>query len=232
MKTLKILLVEDDGDIRNLIKLQLELAGHQVTSSPDGGTAISMIDSNYFDLFILDRMLPVYDGLYICKYIRQSKRFHAHPILMVTALTDPDKIVEGLDSGADDYIGKPFDLNILMARIRSLSRRVPGDNLDEVKGILEFGLFKMDVHNHRFFLNKNEVALTKSEFGILSFLLKNIGRVLTRSELKKEIQGGDVFVTDRTIDTHIFGLRKKLLTSSSSIESVRGIGYRFSENNS
>lgn len=231
MEEMKVLLVEDDCDIRDLIKLQLENASYHVTCAGNGNAAIDMIKANDFDLFILDRMLPEKDGVEICKYIRATIKFKGHPILMVTAMTAPEKVIEGLDAGADDYIGKPFDLDVLMARIRCLARRVP--KLQEAdksqSNISEFGPFKMDHQNYRFYLLGEEISLTKSEFGLMSHLMLNIGRVLSREELKKEIQGDDVHVTDRTIDTHIFGLRKKLKTSAAQVESVRGIGYRLNE---
>jgi len=230
MESKNVLLVEDEHDIKDLIKAQLKNLGHNVFSATDGNIAMELIKDNQFDLFILDRMLPGINGLEICKSIRANQNTKNTPILMVTALTDPDQIVEGLDAGADDYITKPFDLNVLSARVRSVLRRGNKELESQLTSdTMTFGPFRMEKENRRFYVDDKESHLTKSEFEIMLTLIMSVGKVLSRKELKFIVQGDEVHVTDRTIDTHIFGLRKKLGNKSVLIESVRGIGYRLNE---
>ncbi len=229
----KILLVEDEADIRDLIKLSLSREGHNVLSVSNGADAIDIVKREHFDIFILDRMLPEKSGLEICRFIRSYESTKESPILMVTAITSPDAIIEGLDAGADDYITKPFDLSVLMARTRSLIRRLK--ILDEYRSsdkepeILKVGPFELDRCKYEFRVLGDNITLTKSEFSLMQALMKNVGRVLGRDELVSEIQGNTVHVTNRTVDTHVFGLRKKLGESAALVESIRGIGYRINE---
>lgn len=237
MKNSHILIVEDEKDIGNLLKLQLEGQGHLVTLLENGDEALEFIQkdesersiSTPLDFFILDRMLPGTTGLEICKFIRMYRKTKTKPVLMVTALTSPEQIVEGLDAGADDYITKPFDLNVLMARVRSLLRRAEHINEQEVgqkEGILELRDLKVDTNQCKTWVENTELDLTLSEYKLLCAFLQEPGKVMTRNQLVEYIQDGPVHVTDRTIDTHIFGLRKKLGTYSGLIETIRGIGYR------
>lgn len=229
-----VLIVEDEKDISDLLKIQLLTTGSKVTVISDGAEALSYIQSDEedIDLFILDRMLPGTNGLEICKFLRMYQRTKKKPILMVTALTKPEQIVEGLDAGADDYITKPFDINVLMARVRSLSRRVDHIKSIEQKptdeSILQIQELKIDTNQCKVWLEGNEVELTLSEYKLLCTFMKEPGKVMTRNQLVSEIQDGPVHVTDRTIDTHIFGLRKKLGPYSKIVETIRGIGYRVS----
>jgi two-component system, OmpR family, phosphate regulon response regulator PhoB len=232
-----IMIVEDEADIGQLIQMQLSSLGHQVTLIADGQEALEFIqtpedqrsNNDPVDLFILDRMLPGVTGLEICKFIRMYKKTKTRPILMVTALTSPEQIVEGLDAGADDYITKPFDLNVLTARVRSLMRRVEHLAREEDQG--ESGIFdvqdlKVDTVQCKAWVAGEEIDLTLSEYKLLCTFLQEPGKVMTRNQLVQSIQDGPVHVTDRTIDTHIFGLRKKLKHCASLIETIRGIGYR------
>lgn len=231
----RILIVEDEKDIGELLKLQLEAEGHDVTWLDDGSEAletIQMVDSDQnlaHDLYILDRMLPGVNGLEICKFIRMYKKTKRKPILMVTALTAPEQIVEGLDAGADDYVTKPFDLKILLARVRSLLRRIEHLKQDETPSentIWQIRDLKVDTVQCKAWIGEDELDLTLSEYKLLCSFMGQPGKVMTRNQLVESIQDGPVHVTDRTIDTHIFGLRKKLKNHSSLIETIRGIGYR------
>ena len=205
----KILLVEDEKDIRELIQIQLESIGHQVVTAATGPEAIKKFDADHFDLFILDRLLPELTGIEICKYICQSTKTPKGPILMVTALVSPENIVEGLDSGADDYITKPFDLKVLLARVRSLLRRGKEhlEKKNEPLIELSYGDIKINFEQIKVWVQGQEIKLTKSEFKLLEVLLKNARKVLGRDQLVSYVQDGEVFVTNRTIDTHIFSLR-------------------------
>jgi DNA-binding response OmpR family regulator len=233
-----ILIVEDENDIGEIIKLGLESQGHTVTVIGDGQLALEYIQKNEaeregiktpIDLFILDRMLPKVSGLEICKFLRMYKKTKASPILMVTAMTAPEHIVEGLDGGADDYITKPFDIGVLLARVRSLLRRV--EDLKNSEAAVDGSVFqiqdlKVDTNQCKAWITGQEIDLTLSEYKLLCTFLQQPGKVMTRNQLVEAIQDGPVHVTDRTIDTHVFGLRKKLKDYSRLIETIRGIGYR------
>lgn len=228
MRLNKILLVEDSLDIRNIIEVQLRLHGLIVESYESGEGAKQALESGNFDIYIFDRMLPGVSGLELCKMVRGGTNKPDAPILLVTAMTTTEQIVEGLDAGADDYVTKPFDMNILLARVRALQRRL--ENNFNKKEALSLGPFKIDLTNHSFSVDNTEVGLTKSEFTLMTTLLRNIGKVMSRASLVSIIQGDEIHVTSRTIDTHIFGLRKKLGMYGKLIESIRGIGYRINEN--
>jgi DNA-binding response OmpR family regulator len=238
MKGTHILIVEDETDISELLQIQLESVDYDVTCIDDGNKAIEFIQNSGgkdsgspIDLIILDRMLPGATGLEICKFIRFFKDTKNCPVLMLTALSKPEQIIEGLDAGADDYVTKPFDINILQARVRTLLRRNDAKEQAERKkdpNILSLGSLKIDTDQCQAFANGEKINLTLSEYKILFTFMQNPGKVMTRNQLVEYIQGGSVHVTDRTIDTHIFGLRKKLKEHSSLIETIRGIGYRVS----
>ena len=228
----KILIVEDEKDISEILEVQLCNAGYDVKLIPDGTQALEFIQkpdtAHQIDLFLLDRMLPGTSGLEICKFLRMFKATKSHPILMLTAMTRPEDIVEGLDAGADDYITKPFDTDILLARVRSLLRRSEQIEITQrtAKSTFTIGSLKVDTDQCKVWINQNEIDLTLSEYKLLVTFLGQPGKVFTRNQLVEFIQDGPVHVTDRTIDTHIFGLRKKLLDQSRLIETIRGVGYR------
>lgn len=226
-----ILIVEDEKDISDILSLQLQNKGHNVSVIADGAEALDKIQNtdDQTDLYILDRMLPGTSGLEICKFLRMFKKTKSSPILMVTAMTRPEDIIEGLDAGADDYITKPFDTTVLMARVRALLRRA--ENLrstkeGEEKTVFTVQKLKVDTNQCKTWIEDRELDLTLSEYKLLVSFLKHPGKVLTRNQLVEFIQDGPVHVTDRTIDTHIFGLRKKLKEYSKLIETIRGVGYR------
>ena len=229
MSNAHILVVEDEQDIRDLISFQMKAEGHRVTAVESADKAVSVLERDEkIDLFIIDWMLPgSMNGLEFTKRLRSHKNFKDTAVIMITALTQPDNIVAGLDAGADDYITKPFDLAVLQARVRVQLR-----NLDvgaKTEDRLEFGNLTIEVSKCRVFVNKEEVTLTSTEFKILLLLAQKPGHVYTRDQFISNIQGDQVFVTGRTIDTHIAGLRKKLGEAANVIETIRGIGYRFKD---
>lgn len=223
----KILVIEDDNDIRELIRLQLQLQNYQTFVAPTGEEAKKLYNEHHFDLFIVDRMLPDTNGITICKELRASSMAASTPILFVTALAEPQNIIEGLDAGADDYITKPFDINILHARVRAQLRRT-GPKVE--RDVLAFGDLTIDIKKCRVKVKSEEVSLTNTEFQILATLAQGPGIVHTRESLISKILGGDVHVTNRTIDTHIAGMRKKIKSCSKLIETIRGVGYRLQDN--
>lgn len=228
----QILIVEDEKEIAQILKSSLEEIGLKTIDFADGKLALDHIQSSELkniELFILDRMLPSTNGLEICKFIRMYKPTQKIPVLMLTALSTPEQIVEGLDAGADDYITKPFDLPIFQARVRSLLRRGQRnqkENTNDIKKTLKHNELKIDLDQCKTWIKEESVDLTLSEFKLLSCFMMNPGKVLTRNQLVEYIQDGPVHVTDRTIDTHVFGLRKKLGGYSNIIETIRGVGYR------
>jgi DNA-binding response OmpR family regulator len=235
MENSLIVLVEDELEICEIIQNYLSNNGLKTLIFNDGKKAIDFIQSNEstnVNLYILDRMLPSINGLEILKFIRMYKLSKETPVLMLTALSSPDQIVEGLDFGADDYMTKPFDLNVLNARIKSLLRRnASKENLKTSNGNqLKLKELLLDLDQCKVWIKDQEVDLTLSEFKLLSCFMQSPGKVLTRNQLVEYIQDGPVHVTDRTIDTHIFGLRKKLSDYASFIETIRGVGYRVINN--
>ncbi len=226
-----ILIVEDEKDISDILSLQLTNVDYKVTTIANGSDALECIQSNEhtFDLYILDRMLPGTSGLEICKFLRMFKKTKNTPILMLTAMTRPEDIIEGLDVGADDYVTKPFDAGVLTARVRTLLRRsetLKQIELNSESGSLGVGELKVDTNQCKAWIANQELELTLSEYKLLVAFLQRPGKVLTRNQLVEFIQDGPVHVTDRTIDTHVFGLRKKLKEYSKLVETIRGIGYR------
>ncbi len=232
----RILLVEDEADIRDLLKLQLERDGHEVQEASDGESAFRLIGEQAFDLLVLDWMLPGASGLDLARAIRARSSGPTDsqvPILMLTARAEPSDIITGLESGADDYVTKPFEVSVFRARVRALLRRVRGEAKPSVvkaakppAAPLQCGEVRVDPDAVKAWSGQSELELTHSEFKLLVALLQNQGRVLTRDLLIAAVQGQGVAVVDRAIDTHVFGLRKKLGIHADIIETVRGVGYR------
>jgi DNA-binding response OmpR family regulator len=222
----RVLVVEDEADIRELIALHLRREGHEVEAVGDGNEALQHLAAGGFDLVVLDWMLPEKSGLDILKEIRKSQGHEKIAVLMVTAKGANSDLVMGLEHGADDYLVKPFELSVLMARARALLRRL--DRKDETAK-LQMGPLEIDEAAHEARLHGKPVSLTPYEFKLLVTLAQNQGRVLTRDQLIRDVQGDGVSVVERAIDTHVFGLRKKLGDAADLIETVRGVGYRIAQ---
>lgn len=223
----RVLIVEDEPEIRQLVALHLKREGFDVRELADGLDALKLLDREAFELVILDWMVPGRSGLEITRWMRSQPRFLKTAILMVTAKTEPEHVATGLDAGADDYLAKPFDTIVLMARVHALLRR--GQWLKsqaEAGSELRLGDLVLFPEGHEAFLHGERLDLTKSEFRLLETLLQNRGRVLSRESLINEIQGDGVNVVGRTVDTHVFGIRKKLGSCADLIETIRGVGYR------
>ena len=201
----RLLLVEDELDIADLLKLHLTREGYEVTALTRGEQALISLEQQSYDLAILDWMLPGISGLDLCKKFSTKL-----PILMVTAKTESHDIVLGLEMGAEDYITKPFELPVFLARVRAILRRNQTQRNTSEKDFFHVGDLKINTVEHKASCGDENLSLTKSEFKLLVALMRNEGRVLTRDKLVGLVQGGDVSVTDRTIDTHVFGLRKKI----------------------
>jgi two-component system phosphate regulon response regulator PhoB len=223
-----ILLVEDEAEIRQLIALHLKRNGFDVDEAADGEEAHRKLEQNSYELVIVDWMLPGLSGLEITRMIRARRPSVKVPILFVTAKTEPEDVVRGLEAGADDYVTKPFDNAILLARVHALLRRFEWLDQKDAKpsSLLVVGPLSMNTETYEVSLDSQPMDLTRSEFRLLQALLENQGRVLSRDRLIEQIQGEGVNVVGRTVDTHVFGLRKKLGPFSEMIETIRGVGYR------
>ncbi len=225
----KILIVEDEMDISRLLQLQVQSMGYRAESVSSGEKAFGCLDERTYDLMILDWMLPGLSGIEVTHLIRGKKTLKNISILMLTAKSDPENIVEGLEAGVDDYVTKPFRPEVLKARITALLRRAKRSRLKENRDEddeMKMGPLEVSLKSYKAYLEGEMLNLTPSEIKLLITMLEFRGRVLTRDRLIEEVQGEGISVIGRTIDTHVFGLRKKLGTHSKIIETVRGVGYR------
>ena len=225
----KILVVDDETDILELIDFNLTKNGYRVRTVTSGEEALDLIKENDYDLIILDLMLPGVDGFDICKIIKADKHKSNIPIVMVTAKADEADKVAGLEIGADHYVTKPFSPRELLAIVKATLRRKPPKQ-EEEKQVIERGDLKIHVGRHEVTLKGEPVELTHLEFRILLALAKKPGWVMTRYQIVDATRGEGISVTDRSVDVHIVSLRKKLGEEANFIETVRGVGYKFKEN--
>lgn len=225
-----ILVVEDESEIRRLIVLHLQREGFGVDQCGDGDQARELLAKKKYDLAVLDWMLPMMSGLELTRWLRKTESGAPTPILFVTAKAEAENIAAGLDAGADDYLTKPFDTMVLMARVNALLRRQEWlserSSPTAAAGILTLGPLSMNTQTYEVTLAGQPLELTRSEFRLLETLMLGQGKVLSRESLIGEIQGEGVNVVGRTVDTHVFGLRKKMGEHGEIIETIRGVGYR------
>jgi two-component system phosphate regulon response regulator PhoB len=224
-KNIKLVIIEDDKDIRELLSYNISSLGYQVHSFSNGESGLKHLRNNKSNLLLLDLMLPGISGYDICRIIKSDPKLKDLLIIMLTAKGSEADIVKGLELGADDYIVKPFSSSILSARIAAVLRRVKKTD----SKILNFDSLKIDISKHQVSVNNAIIDLTFSEFEILSMLAQNPGLVYTRSQIIDSIRGDNYPATDRTIDFQIVGLRKKLSTAKNYIKTIRGIGYKFND---
>lgn len=215
--------VEDDASIRELVVYTLQATGYEAQGFADGKAFWAAIDHELPDLVLLDIMLPGEDGLQILKRLRINSATSELPVIMLTAKgTEYDKVI-GLDSGADDYIAKPFGMMELVSRVKALLRRT---QKTPATGQLICGALMLDKDAHKVMVDGQEIILTHKEFELLEYLLENRNIVLTREKILDRIWGYTSDVETRTLDVHIRSLRQKLGVSGDCIETVRGVGYR------
>ncbi|MBC6414873.1 MAG: response regulator transcription factor [Bdellovibrionales bacterium] len=227
-------MVEDEKDIRDLMVFHLAREDMIVEVAENGKKAYDKLLQDKYDLVIMDWMVPEISGLDLISWMKKKEHIqYKTPVLMVTAKSDPESIVQGLEQGADDYMVKPFDFNVLRARAKNLLNRthfLQSSQKKEDKGVflLEMGELILNKDSHEVKLKGESLDLTYSEFKMLEILIQNQGSVLSRKQITSFIQGEDILVTGRTIDTHISSLRKKLGSYGEKIETIRGVGYRVS----
>jgi two-component system phosphate regulon response regulator PhoB len=223
-----ILVVDDEDDILELVRYNLAKAGYKVTAVASGEDAIKNARSKLPDLVLLDLMLPGVDGLEVCNTLRRDQRTANIPIVMLTARGDEADIVTGLELGADDYITKPFSPRVMLARVKAVLRRRTRQPAEE-KAVLKLKDLVIHPGRHEVMVRSKRVDLTSTEFRILHLLARRPGWVFTRQQIIDAARGEEYPVTDRSVDVHIAGLRKKLGPLGTRIETVHGVGYRFRE---
>ena len=218
----RILVIEDEASIQNILRIFLEDAGYQVTLADDGMDGIAAFHKDSFDLVLLDIMMPRLDGYSVCEMIRNES---STPIILLTALDDEDNQMKGFNLLADDYITKPFSMPLVLKRIEAVLRRTRSG---EKSSVLVYQNVQLDTENYKVFVEGKEVTLTAREFDILRLLMENQGRVFTREQLLDIIWNYDYLGDDKIINTHIKNIRKKLGVDC--IETIRGVGYRIDKN--
>jgi two-component system alkaline phosphatase synthesis response regulator PhoP len=223
-----ILVMEDEEDIAELLKYNLAKEGYRVTVVGSGEEGIKAAQAALPHLVVLDLMLPGMDGLEVCRRFKHDARTRNVPILMLTAKGEEADIVAGLELGADDYVTKPFSPRVLLARIRAVLRRHTHAPSEEETPLV---LRDLTIHpgRHEVLVQGRPVELTATEFRLLSMLARRPGWVFTRSQIVQEVHGEDYPVTDRAVDVQVVWLRKKLGACGKYIGTVRGVGYRLTE---
>lgn len=225
MKKSKIVVIEDEVDILEVINYNLSKEGFDVCSALDGEEGLALVKKEVPDLVLLDLMLPGLDGIEICRKLKTDYSTRSIPIIMVTAKGEESDIVLGLGMGADDYMVKPFRPRELIARIRSVLRR--GDFIEEGEGLVSIDELVIDINRHEVKLEGKKIVLTAMEFKLLHFLASHPGQVFTRENLLNHVSSDDTFIIDRNIDVHIRSIRKKLNKHRELIETIHRVGYRF-----
>lgn len=227
MQKPKVILIEDEEDIAALIKLQAEISDYKLHVEVDGLNGLRAIEREKPDLVVLDIMLPGMSGLDVCRKMKNNPDLKDIPVIMISAKSEEIDVVLGLELGADDYVTKPFSPKVLFSRIRAVLRR--GTEPQKAPKLIEFGPFSLEVDRYLVKKHDTYIPLTLSEFGILKRLTLSRGKVLTRNQLLDDVQNSDAFIVDRNIDVHVAAIRKKLGPNFDYIETVRGVGYRFKE---
>ena len=222
-----VLVIEDEPDIRELIEFNLKKYDYNVLLANNGEKGLKDARSFEPDLILLDLMLPGIQGIDVCRVIKSDENIKNTPIIILSALGQEEDIVKGLDAGADDYVSKPFSLDILNARIKSVLRRYIKNDYGDANKTIVFKGIKISPRTREVTIEGELISLTYTEFQILHLLISHPGWVFTRYQIIDKIRGENYPVTDRSIDFQIVGLRKKMLGKGNLIETIRGVGYRF-----
>ncbi len=223
----KILIIEDEPDIRKTLEYNISREGYKVVSASSLSEGKEQINSSDFSLILLDLMLPDGSGLDLCREIKSDKDKSPTPIIILTAKDDEVDKVVGFELGADDYVTKPFSVRELILRIKAILKR--GESKKETLEVQrQFGELTMDIDSHEVFVNSEQIILTALEFRLLRQLVDRRGRVQSRDQLLSDVWGYSAEVTTRTVDTHIKRLREKLGTMGKYVQTIRGVGYKFS----
>jgi two-component system alkaline phosphatase synthesis response regulator PhoP len=229
----RVLIIEDEPNIIELVAYNLEKEGWLVSKAQTGEEGWDKIQAEHPDIILLDLMLPGIDGMEICRRTRQNKLTRDIPIIILTAKAEEADRVLGLETGADDYVTKPFSPRELIARIRAVLRRAD-KNFSEVEAneMMVLGPIKMDLRQHKVLVNTDEIELTPKEFDLLHLLMSHPGRAFSREYLLENLWGYEFFGDTRTVDVHVRRLRQKIEDNPAQpywLETVRGVGYRIRE---
>ena len=225
----RILIIEDDPDTTELIRLYLVRDGHQVLTASDGVQGLRLAQEDAPDLIVLDLMLPRMDGLEVCRRVRQNSQT---PIIMLTALVEEEDRLGGLDMGADDYVTKPFTPRELAARVRAVLRRAARDAMDRGSSFISYEGINVDIRSQQTSIDGALLSFTRTEFRLLVTFLREPGRVFSREEIISRVYGYDFEGFDRAVDSHVHNLRRKLNTASGNLRYIHtayGSGYRFGD---
>jgi two-component system phosphate regulon response regulator PhoB len=222
----KILIIEDEPDIRKTLEYNISREGYEVISASSLSEGREKLESASFSLLLLDLMLPDGSGLDLCRELKQDKSLSSMPVIILTAKDDEVDKVVGFELGADDYVTKPFSVRELILRVKAVLKRGErkSDNMEVQR---QFGELKIDVDSHEVFVNDEQVNLTALEFKLLCQLVDRRGRVQSRDQLLSDVWGYSSDVTTRTVDTHIKRLREKLGDMGKYVQTIRGVGYKF-----
>ena len=226
----KVLIADDEQDIIDFLKYNLEKEGFQVLTAKNGNEALVQTKKNP-DLILLDIMMPEMDGLEVVRTLKKNSTTAKIPVIFLTAKSSELDEVVGLELGADDYITKPVSIPKLIARIKLTLRKKTAAKYEEVNDsdIFKHGIIEINRSQYKIYVNKKELFFPKKEFEILLFLVKNAGKVVTRETLLSQIWGSEVYVIDRTVDVHIRKIREKLGANADYIDTIKGVGYRMKE---
>ena len=224
----QVLIIEDEPDIRKTIDYNLTKESFKVVQAGSIEEGEKALASNQIDVIILDLMLPDGSGLTLCRDIKSDDKTKHIPIIILTAKTEEVDRVVGFELGADDYVTKPFSVRELILRVKAILKRGPTSNNNSEDDEYSFGELTLNFEAHQAYINGNEISLTALEFRLLKHLIDRKGRVQTRDQLLEDVWGYSSDVTTRTVDTHIKRLREKLGSVCNHIQTIRGVGYRFS----
>ena len=222
----KILIIEDEPDIRKTLEYNISREGYEVISASSLSEARQNLESSSFSLLLLDLMLPDGSGLDLFRELKQDKSKSSMPVIILTAKDDEVDKVVGFELGADDYVTKPFSVRELILRVKAVLKRGVSKS-DNVEVQRQFGELKIDVDSHEVFVNDEQISLTALEFKLLRQLVDRRGRVQSRDQLLSDVWGYSSDVTTRTVDTHIKRLREKLGDMGKYVQTIRGVGYKF-----
>ncbi|MCU0716461.1 MAG: response regulator [Pirellula sp.] len=228
MPRTKVLVVEDDRALSEVLLYNLDKAGYEVFKAFDGRDGLSQAQLRLPDIILLDVMLPVIDGVEVCRRLRANPETSKLNVILLTAKSEESDQLIGFSVGADDYVTKPFSVRVLLERMKSLLRRKSQALLDDNDVVTRRGI-TLDRRKYRATVEDTPVELTKSEFRLLDTLMRQPGRAFERCELIDSALGEDTLVLERTIDVHIRAIRKKVGEKANAIETVRGVGYRFQD---
>ena len=222
----RVLIIEDEREIQDILKELLTDAGYEATAASDGLEGITLFQKQKFDLILLDIMMPKIDGYGVCEIIRKESSI---PIIMLTALDEEEAQVKAFELKVDDYITKPFSVKLVLLRVEAVLRRVKERESQMLENILTYGNVRLDRESHLVSVDGIPVSLTHTEYGLLELFMLHPGRVFTRDNLLNEVWGYDFVGEEKTVNIHIMNLRRKLDTDL--IETIRGVGYRLGKEN-